>query len=55
MLKGWTEDKSNLKTADELLNAYIQCYNDSIKNHVGKMHIGVHLCRGIVMLISFMD
>lgn len=48
MLSGWADDKSNLKTPDELLDAYIQCYNDSIKNHVDKMHIGLHICRGIV-------
>jgi methionine synthase II (cobalamin-independent) len=49
MLKGWAEDKSNLKTPDQLLDSYIQCYNDSIKNHVGKMHIGLHICRGTVI------
>ena len=46
MLKGWAEDKSNTKTPDELLDSYIKCYNDSIANHVGKMHIGLHICRG---------
>lgn len=53
MLKGWAEDKSNLKTPDELLDTYIQCYNDSIKNHVGKMHIGLHICRGIFSFARF--
>jgi methionine synthase II (cobalamin-independent) len=46
MLAGWAEDKSNKKTPDELLDAYIQCYNDSIAKHSEKMHIGLHICRG---------
>jgi len=46
MLAGWVEDKSNKKTPDELLDAYIQCYNDSIAKHTDKMHIGLHICRG---------
>ncbi|KAH6678186.1 hypothetical protein B0J14DRAFT_316720 [Halenospora varia] len=49
MLAGWAEDKSNTKTPDELLDAYIQCYNDSIKNHSSKMHFGLHICRGNFM------
>jgi hypothetical protein len=48
MLKGWAEDKSNSKTPDELLDEYIKCYNDSIEKHVGKMHIGLHICRGSI-------
>jgi len=48
MLKGWEEDKSNTKTVEELLDAYIQCYNDSIAKHTEKMHIGLHICRGSV-------
>lgn len=46
MLAGWVEDKTNKKTPDELLDAYIQCYNDSIAKHSEKMHIGHHICRG---------
>lgn len=46
MLKGWAEDKLNTKTPDELLDSYIKCYNDSIANHIGKMHFGLHICRG---------
>ncbi|KAE9368454.1 UROD/MetE-like protein [Stipitochalara longipes BDJ] len=49
MLAGWAEDKSNKKTPDELLDAYIQCYNDSIAKHSEKMHIGLHICRGNFM------
>ncbi|RDW79924.1 UROD protein [Coleophoma cylindrospora] len=49
MLKGWAEDKSNTKTPEELLDAYIKCYNDSIAMHVGKMHFGLHICRGNFM------
>ncbi|CAD6443177.1 92261658-2041-4dfa-929b-3fb723fe9b48 [Sclerotinia trifoliorum] len=49
MLKGWEEDKSNTKTADELLDAYIKCYNDSIEKHTAKMHFGLHICRGNFM------
>ncbi|KAE8444767.1 hypothetical protein EG329_014227 [Mollisiaceae sp. DMI_Dod_QoI] len=49
MLAGWAEDKSNTKTPDELLDAYIQCYNDSIRDHSEKMHFGLHICRGNFM------
>jgi methionine synthase II (cobalamin-independent) len=49
MLAGWIEDKSNLKTADETLDSYIKCYNDSIANHTSKMHFGLHICRGNFM------
>lgn len=49
MLKGWEEDKSNTKTTEELLDAYIKCYNDSIEEHTSKMHFGLHICRGNFM------
>lgn len=49
MLQGWAEDKTNLKTPDETLDAYIKCYNDSIEKLSGKMHIGLHICRGNFM------
>ncbi|KAH8746155.1 hypothetical protein BGZ57DRAFT_917939 [Hyaloscypha finlandica] len=49
MLAWWAKDKSNKKTPDELLDAYIQCYNDSIAKHSEKMHIGLHICRGNFM------
>lgn len=53
MLKGWREDKSNTKSAEELLDAYIQCYNDSISKHAEKMHFGLHICRGTFTLCLF--
>ena len=43
---GWKEDKDNVGTVDELLDAYIQLYNDCIKDVPKDMHTGVHLCRG---------
>jgi methionine synthase II (cobalamin-independent) len=49
MLTGWAADKSNLKTPDETLDAYIKCYNDSIASHTSKMHFGLHICRGNFM------
>lgn len=51
MLKGWEEDKSNTKTPDELLDAYIKCYNDSIEKHTSKIHFGLHICRGLFYCI----
>jgi len=44
--KGWEEDKDNTGSVDDLLDAYIQLYNDSIANCPADMHTGVHLCRG---------
>ncbi|EHL00883.1 hypothetical protein M7I_3276 [Glarea lozoyensis 74030] len=49
MLKGWEEDKTNTKTAEETLDSYIKCYNDSIAKHTEKMHFGLHICRGNFM------
>ncbi|KAA8566167.1 hypothetical protein EYC84_008769 [Monilinia fructicola] len=46
MLAGWERDESNTKTAEELLDAYIKCYNDSIEKHASKIHLGLHICRG---------
>jgi methionine synthase II (cobalamin-independent) len=46
MLAGWEEDKGNKYTPEELLNAYIQLYNDCISKRPADMHVGVHLCRG---------
>ncbi len=43
---GYEEDKDNVGTIDELLDAYIQLYNDCIKDCPKDMHTGVHLCRG---------
>ncbi|MCJ1254935.1 hypothetical protein MMC24_002751 [Lignoscripta atroalba] len=46
MLAGWKEDKSNTKSADELLDEYVKLYNDCISKRPADMHVGVHLCRG---------
>ncbi|GAW02602.1 methionine vitamin-b12 [Lentinula edodes] len=46
MLKGWEEDKTNITSADDMFDAYIQLYNDCISKAPSDMHFGVHLCRG---------
>lgn len=46
MLDGWKEDKDNIYTPDELLDAYIDLYNDCVSKMPEDMHVGVHLCRG---------
>ncbi|EJT75121.1 hypothetical protein GGTG_08959 [Gaeumannomyces tritici R3-111a-1] len=43
---GWAEDKDNIGTVDDLLDAYIGLYNDCISQLPADMHTGVHLCRG---------
>lgn len=48
--QGWAEDKDNIGTVDDLLDAYIALYNDSISKVPADMHTGVHLCRGNVRL-----
>jgi methionine synthase II (cobalamin-independent) len=44
--QGWAEDKDNIGTVDDLLDAYIKLYNDSISKVPADFHTGVHLCRG---------
>ncbi|KAJ6140537.1 methionine synthase vitamin-B12 independent [Penicillium chermesinum] len=44
--KGWEEDKDNEGTVEDLLDAYIKLYNDSISKTPEDMHTGIHLCRG---------
>lgn len=44
--KGWEEDKDNIGTVDDLLDAYIKLYNDCISKVPADMHTGIHLCRG---------
>lgn len=44
--KGWEEDKDNIGTVEDLLDAYIQLYNDSINKLPADFHTGIHLCRG---------
>ncbi|KAK8044504.1 5-methyltetrahydropteroyltriglutamate-homocysteine methyltransferase [Apiospora rasikravindrae] len=44
--QGWEEDKDNEGTVDDLLDAYIALYNDSVSKCPADMHTGIHLCRG---------
>ncbi|KAI4860126.1 UROD/MetE-like protein [Hypoxylon rubiginosum] len=44
--KGWEEDKDNIGTWEDLLDAYIKLYNDSISTLPADLHTGIHLCRG---------
>ncbi|RYO97298.1 hypothetical protein DL765_011262 [Monosporascus sp. GIB2] len=44
--RGWEEDKDNVGSVEDLLDAYIKLYNDSISKCPADMHTGIHLCRG---------
>lgn len=44
--QGWEEDKDNTGTVEDLLDAYIQLYNDCLSGLPEDMHTGIHLCRG---------
>lgn len=44
--QGWAEDSDNIGTVDDLLDAYIELYNDCISKLPADFHTGVHLCRG---------
>lgn len=44
--EGWEADKDNIGTVEDLLDAYIKLYNDSISKLPSDFHTGVHLCRG---------
>ncbi|KAI1468985.1 UROD/MetE-like protein [Daldinia caldariorum] len=44
--KGWEEDKDNIGTWEDLLDAYIKLYNDSLAGLPADFHSGIHLCRG---------
>lgn len=44
--QGWAEDPDNSGSVDDLLDAYIALYNDSISKVPADFHTGVHLCRG---------
>ena len=46
MLSGWKKDTANTKSADALLDEYIQLYNDCLSKRPIDMHVGVHICRG---------
>lgn len=38
--EGWAQDKDNIGTVDDLLDAYIKLYNDSIAKVPADMHTG---------------
>ncbi|KAL5363257.1 hypothetical protein BJX96DRAFT_155413 [Aspergillus floccosus] len=44
--QGWAEDKDNIGSVEDLLDAYIQLYNDCLSQLPDDMHTGIHLCRG---------
>ncbi|KAI5917828.1 hypothetical protein F4810DRAFT_694865 [Camillea tinctor] len=44
--QGWEEDKDNDGSVEDLLDAYIKLYNDSISKCPADFHTGIHLCRG---------
>lgn len=44
--KGWAEDKDNIGSVDDLFDAYVKLYNDSLSKIPADMHTGIHLCRG---------
>ncbi|GJC99172.1 5-methyltetrahydropteroyltriglutamate-homocysteine methyltransferase [Colletotrichum higginsianum] len=44
--QGWEEDKDNDGTVEDLLDAYIKLYNDTVSKLPEDMHTGIHLCRG---------
>jgi methionine synthase II (cobalamin-independent) len=46
MLQGWANDSSNPCSSDEILEKYIQIYNNFLPDLPSDMHIGVHICRG---------
>jgi methionine synthase II (cobalamin-independent) len=46
MLEGWAKDPKNTKTAEQVLDQYIQLYNDCIAKRPADMHVGIHVCRG---------
>ncbi|KAI1827325.1 5-methyltetrahydropteroyltriglutamate-homocysteine methyltransferase [Xylaria intraflava] len=43
---GWAADKDNIGTIDDLLDAYVTLYNDTVRDAPADMHFGIHLCRG---------
>jgi methionine synthase II (cobalamin-independent) len=46
MLEGWKKDKDNIYSTDELLQKYINVYNQAVAKIPSDMHVGIHLCRG---------
>ncbi|KAJ5332736.1 uncharacterized protein N7506_006519 [Penicillium brevicompactum] len=47
--KGWAEDESNTGSVDDLLDAYIKLYNDSL---AGQFHWGRHFSEGSYDIIA---
>ncbi|KAL2434151.1 hypothetical protein ABEF95_014771 [Exophiala dermatitidis] len=46
MIEGWKKDPLNTCSTDELLEKYINLYNECVAEIPSDMHVGVHLCRG---------
>ncbi|KAJ6137312.1 hypothetical protein N7471_003798 [Penicillium samsonianum] len=44
--EGWESDAENEGSVEDLLDAYIKLYNDSLVGLPADMHTGIHLCRG---------
>ncbi|KAJ6191277.1 hypothetical protein N7519_001298 [Penicillium mononematosum] len=44
--EGWESDPDNEGSVEDLLDAYIKLYNDSLAGLPADMHTGIHLCRG---------
>lgn len=53
MVEGYAKDPTNSRSLDELLDLYIQCYNDCVSKHKDKIHFGLHICRGQLSLCSY--
>ncbi|CAI4212621.1 unnamed protein product [Parascedosporium putredinis] len=43
---GWAADSDNIGTVEDLFDAYIKLYNDSLAGLPEDLHTGIHLCRG---------
>ena len=43
---GWAADSDNIGTVEDLFDAYIKLYNDSLSGLPPDLHTGIHLCRG---------
>ena len=43
---GWAADPDNTGTVEDLFDAYIALYNDTLAGLPSDLHTGIHLCRG---------
>ncbi|SPO06840.1 probable methionine synthase, vitamin-b12 independent [Cephalotrichum gorgonifer] len=43
---GWAADPDNTTSVDDLFDAYIALYNDTLAGLPEDLHTGIHLCRG---------